>query len=256
MAFALPASSLSFAELLHTRSLPKRLGLFVLTVAPVGYGVQMDKAFYYSYVVVSVCVIACFEARRFVMVMASVVFATYVMAAPVLSSSLTPQFFERLVKSEEEQQSLGGRGGRDQLIEDGLGIWSRYPGLGVGPGNNYPYMLRYSSLGTAHNQYINILIELGVVGLACLLAFAVQAIRVGVRVWRSARERVHRTLALAWLGLFSGMLVGGFFGDFMLPSIRNSGLELFAEFYVQWIILGLLVSASAIERWHTVRAAA
>jgi O-antigen ligase len=117
-------------------------------------------------------------------------------------------------------------------------------------------MLRYSTLGTAHNQYINVLMELGVVGFVCLALFASQALRVGLRLWRTAREPAHHKLALAWLGLFSAMLTGGFFGDFMLPSIRNGGLELFAYFYVQWILLGLVVSASSIERWNLNRAAA
>jgi O-antigen ligase len=131
---------------------------------------------------------------------------------------------------------------------DSLGIWLRYPLFGVGPGNNYPYMLRYSSLGTAHNQYMNILIELGVVGLACFAAFVYRAVRMGLSVWRTARGRRHEVLSLGWLGLFAGMLVGGMFGDFMIPSIRNGGLELFALFYVQWILLGLMVSISALER--------
>src|SRR5262249_45758505 len=138
--------------------------------------------------------------------------------------------------------------GREQLIRDGLGIWSRAPVLGVGPGNNYPYMLRYSTLGTAHNQYVNILIELGAVGLVCFVVFSYQALRMGLKLWRSARHPAHRALVLSWFGMFGAFLVGGFFGDFMLPSIRNAGLELFAEFYVQWIVLGLIVSAAAIER--------
>ena len=55
-------------------------------------------------------------------------------------------------------------------------------------------------------------------------------------------------------GLIGAIVVGGMFGDFMLPSIRNGGLELFALFYVQWILLGILVSMTAIERGY--RAAA
>jgi predicted lipid-binding transport protein (Tim44 family) len=82
----------------------------------------------------------------------------------------------------------------------------------------------------------------------CFVVFSCQALRMGLRLWRTARNPSHRALVLSWLGMFGGFLVGGFFGDFMLPSIRNSGLELFAEFYVQWIVLGLIVSAAAIER--------
>jgi O-antigen ligase len=254
--FALPASSLCLAEYFHTRSPAKKAWLLLLTVAPAIYGVVLGKAFYYSYVAASSAVICWLQARRLVLIAAPLVLAVYVVAVPLSSNSLMPSFVEDLVETETQQQSIGGEAGRWQLIEDGLGIWSRSPIFGVGPGNNYPYMLRYSTLGTAHNQYINVLMELGVVGFVCLALFASQALRVGLRLWRTAREPAHHKLALAWLGLFSAMLTGGFFGDFMLPSIRNGGLELFAYFYVQWILLGLVVSASSIERWNLNRAAA
>ena len=44
------------------------------------------------------------------------------------------------------------------------------------------------------------------------------------------------------------MLVGGLFGDFMIPSIRNDGLNLLALFYVQWILLGVVVATLPFER--------
>jgi O-antigen ligase len=253
--FALPASSFAFVECLQTRSTLKKMWWLLVTLAPAVYGIELEKAFYYGYVVVSVSIILWLSARRLVVALVPIALAAYVIAVPLASSSVTPGFVRHLVTEEEEQQSLGGTGGRDQLILDGLGIWSRAPILGVGPGNNYPYMLRYSALGTAHNQYVNILMELGAVGLVCFAVFSYQAVRLGLKLWRTARVPSHRRLVLAWLGIFGGFLVGGFFGDFMLPSIRNSGLELFAEFYVQWIVLGLVVSASAIERKYRTGAA-
>jgi O-antigen ligase len=242
-------------ECLQTRSITKKTWWLLVTLAPAVYGIQLEKAFYYGYVAVSCGIILWFAARRVVVALLPLALAAYVIAVPLASSSLTPGFVRHLVHEEEQQQSLGGTGGRDRLILDGLGIWSRAPVLGVGPGNNYPYMLRYSAIGTAHNQYVNILMELGAVGLACFVVFLCQALRLGLRLWRTARVPSHRKLVLAWLGIFGGFLIGGFFGDFMLPSIRNSGLELFAEFYVQWIVLGLIVSASAIERKYRTGAA-
>jgi O-antigen ligase len=253
--FALPASSFAFVECLQTRSTLKKMWWLLVTLAPAVYGIEMEKAFYYGYVAVSSVIILWLSARRLVVALLPIALAAYVIAIPLASSSMTPGFVRHLIKEEEEQQSLGGPAGRDRLILDGLGIWSRAPLLGVGPGNNYPYMLRYSAIGTAHNQYVNILMELGTVGMGCFVVFLCQALRLGLRLWRTARVPSHRKLVLAWLGIFGGFLVGGFFGDFMLPSIRNFGLELFAEFYVQWIVLGLVVSASAIERKYRIGAA-
>jgi len=138
----------------------------------------LGKAFYCGYVLVSSGIIACLMKRRAMVALLPIALAVYVVAVPLASNSLTPAVLRRAVQTEEAQQSLGGTGGRDQLIRDGLGIWSRSPVLGVGPGNNYPYMIRYSALATAHNQYVNILMELGAIGLACFAMFSYQAIRV------------------------------------------------------------------------------
>jgi hypothetical protein len=242
--FALPASSLCFAEFFETRSMVRRAALLFITVAPIVYGFATGKAFFYAYVIVSSSVIAWLKAKRLLILVAPLAFAAYVVAVPLASGSLTPEFLREAVETEESQQSLGGDGGRDQLIRDSLTIWSKYPVFGVGPGNNYPYMLRYSTLGTAHNQFMNILIELGVVGLAFFLWFTFRATRLGLAVWKTAQTPLHRSMALAWIGLFAGMCVGGMFGDFMIPSIRNDGLNLLSLFYVQWILLGILVSIS------------
>jgi hypothetical protein len=248
MAFALPASSLCFAEYFSERSAPRRLFLLFMTFAPILYGLPTGKAFYYGYVVVSSTVIAWFRAPRLVLAAAPVAFAAYVLAVPVATGSLMPGIVESAVATEVEQQSLGGSGGRWQLVQDGVGIWLGHPILGVGPGNNYPYMIRYSTLATPHNQYINLLMELGLLGFTCFAVFAVLAGRMGLRMWRTTKDPRRRQLVLAWLGVFAGMMAGGVFGDFLLPSIRNAGLRLFALYYVQWVLLGLLVSIHALER--------
>jgi len=246
--FALPASSLCFAEFFYTRSTLRRLALLILTFAPVFYGYASGKAFYYAYVVVSSAVIAGLKSPYLFFRLAPIALAGYIVLVPIVSGSFLPGFLDSAIETEESQQSLGGTGGRDRLIVDGLNIWSRHPVFGVGPGNNYPYMLRYSSLGTAHNQYVNVLMELGLIGFACFMAFVFRAARMGLRVWRNATSPLHKNVTLAWLGVFGAMLVGGMFGDFMLPSIRNSGLELFSIYYLQWILLGVMVSVSALQR--------
>ena len=145
--FALPASSLCFAEYFETRSVFRKCALLIVVFAPVVYGVEMGKAFYYAYVLVSVATISCFRARRLLIALAPVALATYVIAAPLASGKLTPTFVNDLITHEEQDQSLGGTGGRDQLIADGLGIWSRSR-LGVGPAH-YPHaqVLYYSVPG-------------------------------------------------------------------------------------------------------------
>lgn len=246
--FALAASSLCFAEFFYVRSVGRKAWLLLMTIAPAVYGFTMGKAFFYAYVIVSCAVIGWFKARRATLALASPIFAAYVVLVPIAEGSLVPHIVREAVEIEEQQESLGGSGGRDQLILDGLHIWLRYPIFGVGPGNNYPYMIRYSTLGTAHNQFVNVLIEQGVIGLGCFLIFGYRAARMGLALWNTVCDPRRQVLVLAWLGMFAAMFVGGFFGDFMIPSVRNDGLELFALYYVQWIVLGLVVSIGALER--------
>jgi hypothetical protein len=109
-------------------------------------------------------------------------------------------------------------------------------------------MLQRSPIGTPHNQYLNILVEFGILGLAAWLVFLAAAWRAGLRIYKNATHPVHRTFALGWLGMFAGMVAGGVTGDFMVHSIRNGGIELFSGYYLQWILLGGLVAIPAIER--------
>jgi O-antigen ligase len=152
-----------------------------------------------------------------------------------------------LVTAEAVQQSIGGDFGRLRLAADAVRIWGEYPLLGVGPGNMWPYMHTYSVLDTSHNQYTNVLLELGVAGLACVVAFIVAAFRTGLRLRHHLQAPFGRTLALGWLGAFAGVVAGGFTGDVLLPSVRNSGLETFGFIYPQWVLLGLLVSLARID---------
>jgi hypothetical protein len=246
--FALPASSLCFAQFFYERRPIQKALLVLMAVAPAVYGYEMDKAFFYAYVVVSMGTISWLCAPKVALVLAPPAIAAYILLVPVVSGSFMPSVLKQAVRIEERQQSLGGTGGRDTLIRDSLGVWSAHPVFGVGPGNNYPYMLRYSTLGTPHNQFMNLLMELGIVGFACFLWFAYGAVRTGLAAWRVVTQDSTRIVVAGWFGLFAAMLLGGFFGDFMIPSIRNDGLGLLAEFYIQWILLGMVVSIAFLER--------
>jgi hypothetical protein len=109
-------------------------------------------------------------------------------------------------------------------------------------------MLQRSPIGTPHNQYLNILVEFGIVSLAIWCWFLVAAFRTGLRILPTTTTPEHRAFVLGWLGMFAGMVAGGITGDFMIHSIRNGGLELFSGYYLQWVLLGGLVAVSRLEQ--------
>jgi O-antigen ligase len=108
-------------------------------------------------------------------------------------------------------------------------------------------MNHYSVIDTPHNQYLNVLLETGLAGLVAFLALLIGCLRVGWRLYRTANSRFVEMFALGWLGYFAGMVAGGMTGDFILHSIRNGGLELFTGFYLQWVMLGMLVGLDRLE---------
>jgi len=246
--FALAASPFCFAASLYPSSIAKRAGGIALAFAPAVYGIQTGKALWYVAPIVGFCLIAALRSRRLLLAFLPLAIGAYLAIYVPLTGSWLPGPLRRQVAREEAQYSLGGRAGRDALAADAIRIWTRYPVFGVGPGNNYPYMIRYSVLATPHNQYMNILLELGIVGLACYVVFLGRAMQTGLDLLRSVTSRFHEIFVLGWLGLFVGIAVmGGLLGDFTLPSIRNDGLRVLSWYYFQWVMLGLMVAIKRIE---------
>jgi hypothetical protein len=240
--FGVIASPLALTRLFDERRFWLRVALACYVVCPALEGLATDKFFLYAYVAISAGVIIWWRWSWKVVAGGVLVVTLYAMAATIANRSLNP--FESLVEQESRQQSWGGEGGRDRLARDALTIWSSYPLLGVGPGNVYPYMLRYSTIATAHNQYANLLIEQGLVGIFLYVGFLVGAIRFGVRRLREPRDPREQAFVLAWFGSFIAWSLTSLTGDYMLHSIRNSGLEVFSRYFLHWVFLGSAVGVS------------
>ncbi len=247
--FALAVSPLCLAMSFDSRSIVRKLGLWALAALPLVYGILIGKAFLYVTIAVGLAVVAFLRAGKLLAAALPVALGIYVLSVAG-SDSYIPTPLQPLVNVERQQQSWGGRAGRIELAADAIRIWSRYPIFGVGPGNSWPFMHRYSVIDTPHNQYLNILLELGLVGLLLFLWFIAGALRTGFDALGSAGPGFPRTLVIGWLGLFSGMLVGGLTGDFIFHSIRNGGLGVFSGYYLQWVFLGMVVSAGETGAWE------
>ena len=246
--FGIFASPFALAAMFSTRSIPARAYYLVITLLPFVLGVQGGKAFLYGYVATAGLVVLWLRASRVAAALAVTGSVVMLVAIVIFGEEALLLPIEILLTKERSQMSFGGNSGRGALAAAALSIWQEAPILGVGPGNSYIYMLQRSPIGTPHNQYLNILVEFGILGLAAWLTFLAGAWRAGLQIYRSAKLPVHRTYALGWLGMFAGMVAGGITGDFMIHSIRNSGLELFSAYYLQWVLLGGLVAIPGIER--------
>lgn len=131
------------------------------------------------------------------------------------------------------------------------------PILGFGPANYYWYTPLFRIRGYAvrfnsHNQYLDILAQVGILGLACVLWFFVEA---GLLGWR-LREQAPRGFARAYvygaLGGLAGTVASGMLVDWFLPFAYNIGYNGFRSSVFAWLFLGGLVSIEQMVRRQTV----
>jgi hypothetical protein len=120
------------------------------------------------------------------------------------------------------------------------------PILGLGFGNYYWYTTLIPIFGwyvqfNSHNNFIDIVAQTGLVGLAFFLWFVWEIGRLG---WH-LRERVPGGFAQAYvygaLGGLIGTLMAGMLGDWLLPFVYNIGLKGFRSSVQAWLFLGGLV---------------
>jgi O-antigen ligase len=105
-----------------------------------------------------------------------------------------------------------------------LSMWTENPWLGVGIGNYEPVYPGYAlplwplPLGHAHNYYLNIAAETGVLGLAAYLILWLAAL---VGAWRAARRASgwYWGVALGVLGVLVHLSVHNFFDNLFVHSM-------------------------------------
>jgi len=129
-------------------------------------------------------------------------------------------------------------------------IWRVSPLLGLGPSNYYNYTPLFNIMGyyvqfNSHNQYVDIVAQTGILGLA---AFAWLAFEIGWLAWRlkdRAAPGFNYAYVIGALAGLGGTLAAGMLADWLIPFVYNINLRGFRSSVFAWIFLGGLV---AIER--------
>ena len=124
------------------------------------------------------------------------------------------------------------------------------PILGLGPANYYHYTPLFPILGwyvsfNSHNQYVDIIAQIGLLGLGVFIWFCVEHVITNWRLQKQAHSPFVRAYLLSCLGGMAGMLVSGFLGDWFFPFVYNIGVNGTAGSFVAWVFLGGVI---AIER--------
>lgn len=143
--------------------------------------------------------------------------------------------------------------GIDRLImwQDAIAIWLRHPYIGVGAGNYQFFDIAYGTDvgGVAHNQFLEVLAEMGVQGLLFLLWCLVAIGRLAFKRFYGATTTQGKAIAIAYIGYFTGLIFLCFTGDFFLPSAAGAGgtSALIMSSY-HWLLLGLVLTLPQWEK--------
>lgn len=106
----------------------------------------------------------------------------------------------------------------------------------------------YAVSFNSHNNYLDIVAQTGLAGLACFVWFMWEVGRLGWRLRAHAPSGFARAYVHGSLGGLAGAVVVGMLGDWVLPFFYNIGMNGFRSSMLTWLFLGGLVGLEGIVR--------
>jgi len=127
------------------------------------------------------------------------------------------------------------------------------PVLGLGPANYRFYTSLYPIFGyyvpfNSHNNYMDIIAQIGFLGLLIYLWLFSEIGRVGWKLKSTIPEGFSRAYVFGALGGLAGTIVAGMLGDWVIPFVYNVGFNGFRASVLGWLFLGGLVALEAIYK--------
>ena len=136
---------------------------------------------------------------------------------------------------------------RDEVVLDAMDIVTDFPLIGSGGGSFYSIFPSYKKTPVhafydhAHNDYLQLLIEFGVVGFICLIGLVVMCFYSALVVMIKRRNTVYKGAAFASLMAIIGMLIH-MSVDFPLQAPAN------ASYFVVFLALALVCRKNSSRR--------
>lgn len=142
--------------------------------------------------------------------------------------------FDFRILAAQVESGTGSGGTRSSLTDQGLGLVSSTRGRGVGAGNAEGRIRAGDSqirVTNLHNWWLEVLVNLGVVGLLLFVAFWLTLLRGSLRAWSRGTRPETR-----WLGLAAALALIGFVVAALAPSSA-------IHFAPMWITFGAAMTA-------------
>ena len=131
---------------------------------------------------------------------------------------------------------------RTGIWQDAWRLWRASPVLGTGPGNFYFLTsatavreARADYIGSVHNNYLEVLVDSGLVGLVVFLWWLSASLR--------ALGRAERRMRLGLPAWGLGLAAAALFGDFLIAAPQNNGFATVHLSGLFWLLTGMAASA-------------
>jgi O-antigen ligase len=233
--------ALSASQALLNRKLKMRwrilLGMVSFITLAAGWQNRQWASGYLPAVIALLVVLLMVEWRIGVFAGVLMVLAVLVFNPPFVDPAFTSDQYSAITRAEAWKIVLGD-------------IWRINPLLGLGPSNYYNYTRLFPILGynvqfNSHNQYVDILAQTGILGMAAFLWLVFEIGWLGWRLKDRAAPGFNYAYVIGALAGLVGTLVAGMFGDWLIPFVYNVTMSGFRTSVFAWVFLGGLV---AIER--------
>jgi O-antigen ligase len=169
--------------------------------------------------------------------------AVAILAAGVLL--LRVDYWNNIIAAER----AGGSDERWALWEKNLTHVANHPVFGVGPAGYAIYNVTYHprDARSTHNNYMDVLSQNGVAGMAAFVFMMAAIGRLIRKLWGRVRSQGDfvTAYAAAMCGGFVGLLIGMFLGDWVLPFAYNQTITGFDNAVLTWLFLGFAAALYA-----------
>jgi O-antigen ligase len=155
--------------------------------------------------------------------------------------------YESIIVAKEQEGTLAGSSSRGNLWTQAFRVSQDHLILGTGPAGyaNY-YMTYYRDFAySTHNNYLDILLQYGLVGLGFFLWVIGTCI---VQLWKALDCHKKGSFEYAFtIGAFAGavgMLPAMWLGDWVIPFAYNQTIAGFSYTAYNWVFIGLALALS------------
>jgi len=222
--------------------LPVRLGLLGLSGLALGHGLFQARSWASGWAPSLVAVGAILLVRWPRLVIGSALLAlplAVLLAGDILGPLLAEEAYSLMTRQEAWRVLM-------QIVD-------RNPLLGTGLANYYYFAENFPLLGwyvpfISHNNYQDLLVQTGLVGLIAFLWFGLEALWMTLRLSHQCPEGFPAAYALGACGGTLGSLASGMLGDWIIPFYYNAGVLGFRSSLLFWVFLG---GALALRRMLT-----